>query len=230
VRVAPDLAEVSLGVITEAPLLADAKRENDNQTAAVIAAAKKLGIATDDIQLNVSIRPQYEARKGTDIEKLVGYRINRSIEVQLRDFSKIEPLISDALSAGVNVVSGPEYRYSKHRERQAEVRRVAVEVAREKATQLAELNGLKLGKAIQINEELVTDHRFIGAPAAPPAPALPRDDQRAPKYLVARPIPDDVPQPKGGKQPADAVIPFAPGQLAVQIVVNITFELEVPNK
>jgi len=233
VLVAPDLAELSLGVVTQAPQLADAKRDNDKKTAAVLAAAKKLGIQTEDIQLNVHISPEYEERKGSEIARLAGYRINRYIEVRLHDFAKIEPLLSEAIAGGANVVHGLEYSYTKHRERQAEVRRMAVEAAREKATQLAELNGLKLGKAIRIDEDLVTDRHFQNAPAATPAAppsSLPLNDLRSPLYLVSRrPNPDDTPAPKGGNQPVDTKevdIPFAPGKLAVQIVVNITFELE----
>jgi uncharacterized protein YggE len=231
VRVTPDLAELSLGVVTQAAVLADAKRENDKKTAAILVSAKNLGVKPEDILLNVTIRPIYEEKK-SEIDKLAAYRIFRDIEFRLRDFEKIEPLLTEALAGGANVVHGLEYRYTKHGEQQTKVRQLAVEAAREKARQLAELNGLKLGKAIQISEDPVTNPRFEGAPAMPSPPAaLPRDDQRSPVYLVnRRPNPDDVP-PKGGKQPGNenvATVPFAPGQLAVQIVVTATFELDVP--
>src|SRR5207237_991613 len=119
----------------------------------------------------------------------------------------------------------------RHRENQAEARRLAVEVAKEKATHLAKLSGLTLGKAIQISEDVDTGRGFDLAPAAKmPAAMRPAGEQEGTpgsRYqVVLRQSPLDNPDPKGGKggkeQPA---IPFAPGKLFVRITVNITYEL-----
>jgi len=233
VGVAPNLVELRLGVSTQATQLADAKRDNDKKTAAVLAAAGKHAVPKDDIEINVHITPLYQDRRSEDVPKLQGYRIYRSIEIRLRDFSKVEPLLSDALAAGVNEVDGLEYQSTKHRENQAEARRLAVEVAREKATRLAELNGLKLGKAIQISEDVDTGRGFDLAPAkaaaAPAAlpPGRERETVHASRYFVVlRQSPQDSSDSKGGKGGKEQVeIPFAPGKLFVRITVNITYEL-----
>jgi uncharacterized protein YggE len=229
--VVPDFVEIRLGVSTQAPRLADAKRDNDKKTAAVLAVTRKYAVPKDDIQLNVQISPLYDDRGSGGIPKLRGYRINRPIEIRLRDFSKVEPLLSDALSAGANVVEGLEYQSTRHRENQAAARRLAVEVAKEKATQLARLSGLRLGKAVQISEELDSGRGFDYAPAAKAAaatrPAREKEDGPASRYhVVFRQKPQDnsgAKGPKGGK--AGTEIPFAPGRLFVRVTVNITFEL-----
>ena len=229
--VVPDMIEIRLGVSTQAPQLADAKRDNDKKTAAVLAVVKKFDVPKDDIELNVHISPVYEDRRSAELPKLQGYRIDRSIEIRLRDFSKVEPLLSDALAAGVNEVAGLEYQSTKHRENQAQARRLAVEMAKEKATQLAGLSGLKLGKAIQISEEVDTGRGFDFAPAAkmPAAmhPAKEKEGVPGSRYqVVLRPSPQDKPNPKGGKGgKEEAEIPFAPGKLFVRITVNFTYEL-----
>ena len=58
---------------------------------------------------------------------------------------------------GANTVSGILFRTTKHREHQFEAHQLAVAYAREKAGHLAELNGLALGKAITIEEEVEGD-------------------------------------------------------------------------
>lgn len=228
--VVPDFVEIRLGVSTQSGQLADTKRDNDKTTAAVVAAAGKHAVPKDDIQLNISISPMYDDRKSDELPKLRGYRINRQIEIKLRDFSKVEPLLSDALAAGVNSVDGLDYQSTKHREHQAEARRLAVEVAKEKATQLAQLNGHKLGKVLQISEDVDHSRGFDFAPAArpaaPPAPPPAALKQRSSdsRYQVGLPQkPEDKPDAKGGNEKME--IPFAPGKLFVRITVNITFEL-----
>jgi uncharacterized protein len=229
--VVPDFVEIRLGVSTQAPQLADAKRDNDKKTAAVLAVTRKHAVPKDDLQLNVQITPMYDERGSAEIPKLRGYRIYRHIEIRLRDFSKVEPLLSDALSAGVNVVDGLEYQSTKHRENQAEARRLAVEVAKEKATHLAQLTGLKLGKAIQISEELDSGGGFDYAPAAKKGaagpPAREKEDGPGSRYhVVLRQKPQGNSDAKGGKAGKDETeIPLAPGKLFVRVTVNITFEL-----
>jgi uncharacterized protein YggE len=234
VGVVPDLVELRLGVSTQAPQLAEAKRDNDKKTAAVLAAAGKYAVPKDDMEINLDITPLYQDRRSEEIPKLQGYRIHRSIDIRLRDFSKVEPLLSDALAAGVNWVGGLEYQSTKHRENQAEARRLAVEVAKEKATRLAALNGLKLGKAIQISEDVDAGRGFDIAPAAKVAAepaAVPRVAERgaagASRYLaVLFQDAQEKPDPKGGKGGKEHTeIPFAPGKLFVRITVNITYEL-----
>src|SRR5262245_28906370 len=61
-RVVPDLVEIRLGVSTQAPQLAEAKRDNDKKTVAALAVAKKFAVPNDDIELNVHISPIYEDR------------------------------------------------------------------------------------------------------------------------------------------------------------------------
>src|SRR5262245_53450209 len=87
--VVPDFVEIRLGVSTQAPQLADAKRDNDKKTAAVPAVTRNYAVPKDDIQLNVHISPMYDDRKSEEIPKLRGYRIYRHIEIRLRDFSKV---------------------------------------------------------------------------------------------------------------------------------------------
>ena len=57
---APDVAEVSGGVVTVAPTAAAAMRDNAAKMTAVVAAVKQAGIADRDIQTTgLSLQPQY---------------------------------------------------------------------------------------------------------------------------------------------------------------------------
>lgn len=112
---------------------------------------------------------------------------------------------------------------TKHREQQFEARKLAVEHAKEKAAHLTELNGLKLGKAIRIEEsvegDIHTEGFGFGGMAASDAGERPG---RAKIHLVAADLPATK---RGEKPPAAPRKPIAPGQLTISATVTITFEL-----
>ena len=219
IKVAPDRVLLTLSVHTEdAKDLLAAKADNDNRTRAVLALADKYGIPEKHFLIDsIDMGPQYQRMV------LVGYRVDRDIEITLDDFALLEPVLSDALAAGATGVHGVLFVTTKHREQQFEARKLAVEHAKEKAAHLAELNGLKLGKAIRIEEsvegDIHTEGFGFGGMAASDAGERPG---RAKIHLVAADLPATK---RGEKPPASPRKPIAPGQLTISATVTITFEL-----
>jgi uncharacterized protein YggE len=150
VKVVPDEVLITFTVANTQGMLLDAKALNDATTQAVLDLAADLLVPVKDIAIvDMDVSP-VKNRAG----ELVGYSFERSMELRSQDFGKIEPLLSGLIKAGVDRIEGLEFRTSDQRKFQVEARRLAVEYAREKATHLAELNGLQIGDAVSIQEDV----------------------------------------------------------------------------
>lgn len=148
IKVAPDRVVIALGVEARATTLSDARRENDTRTRNVLAAAKQLGIATDDIQTDfIQVGIQYK-QDGVTPEY---YDTRKSILLLLHDASKMEATLFAALDAGATHVHGVTFETTRLREYRDKARAMAVEAAEEKARDLAAAAGMKVGaKAVSI--------------------------------------------------------------------------------
>ncbi len=154
-KVVPDQVVLTLAVVTENKDLLLAKSDNDAKTRKILDLADKYHLKETSFQIDqMSISPEFSRSSRESVSEFVGYSVNRQIVITLTDFAIMEPIISDSLSLGANRMSELLFRTTKIREYQFETRKKAVEVAKEKAGHLSELNGLKLGKAISIEEEV----------------------------------------------------------------------------
>jgi uncharacterized protein YggE len=104
VTVAPDLAYLSIGVLTENTSAAQAEKANSVSMNNVIDSIKKLGINADDIKTtNYSINPVYDYDKTTGSSIIKGYTVLHSLTVTIRDISKVGQVIDAAVKSGANV-------------------------------------------------------------------------------------------------------------------------------
>ena len=96
---APDVAEVSGGVVTTAPTAAAAMRDNAAKMTAVVAAVKKAGIADRDIQTTgLSLQPQYRYENNAP-PVLTGYQATNTVSLRIRKIVETGKLL-DTLVAG----------------------------------------------------------------------------------------------------------------------------------
>jgi uncharacterized protein YggE len=231
-EVPPTEVVLSLAVVTENEDLLIAKQFNDAFTRDVLKLGAKHSVPAEHFELDtLSIQPKYEGKSYFGRGELVGYVVTRGIDVTLRDFDQLEPVLSGALAAGANRVGGILWRTMDHRKHQFEARRRAVEHAKEKASHLAELNGLKLGRAIKIEEDV--EGRWnretggfggIGAisGAAPPSPDGPGPVDHRFRLVSAQPKLRPATREEPVQHTSGTV---APGTITVSAEVMITFEL-----
>lgn len=153
VNVSPDIAYVTLGVITEN---ADAKAAQKANAAAmdkVIIAIKASGVKNEDIKtVNYTIYPKYDYSEKTGVSSIVGYSVNNSVSVTVRDLSKTGNIIDAAADSGVNVSSSINFDLSNYEEYYNEALKNAVLAAKKKATTMSEALGVKLKMPISVNE------------------------------------------------------------------------------
>ncbi len=127
-------------------------------------------------------------------------------------------MVSDALAAGITRLDEVLYVTTKHREYQFQARELAMDIAKEKAGHLAEMNGLKLGKPIRIEISLQggrgTGWNLMRRAAV----------GRAKVHLVSMAAETRTTPRRSDKRPVKQQ-PIAPGLISIQCTVKINFEM-----
>ena len=150
----PNIAEISISVITEGKDLKTLQEENSNKINKIINFLKEQGIDNKDIKTeNYSITPKYDYK--TSPYKIVGYIINQNLVVKARDLTKIGNILQEAVKYGANNVSGPNFTLDEPEAYIAKAREKAILDAKEKAERIAKITGFKLGRIINISESYV---------------------------------------------------------------------------
>lgn len=167
VYASPDLATMDFSVVSEAKTVSEAMDDNSGKMNAVIEAAKKLGVAADDLQTSgFNINPHYDYMEAkpetTDMgyyypsgkRVLTGYDITQTLTVKVRqdNMSKIGQIIQDATTAGANEVGDLQFTVDKPDDLQAEARKQAIDDAKAKAKVLADQLGVRLGNITGYSE------------------------------------------------------------------------------
>jgi len=151
-RIVPDEVILRLGVETSDKVLANAKRQNDAVIQRVLDIATRYDIPAEHVQTDyIHIEPRYN--NGYTQREFVGYFVNNTVVITLRDLAQFEDVLSAALESGVNYVHSIEFRTTELRKYRDEARTLALQAAREKATAMAETLDQRLGAPRTIQEE-----------------------------------------------------------------------------
>jgi uncharacterized protein len=155
--IVPDTVVVQLGVTTDGETSEGVVTENTKKMNAVLEAVKAMGIEESQIKtVDYYLNPKYSWDKD-GVQHTDGYTLDQSIEVRLTDFAKIGELIGAANEAGANTVGGVEFTVENPEAAKAEARSEAIAQAKEKAEQIAEASGLKLGDLVSYYEYANSD-------------------------------------------------------------------------
>jgi uncharacterized protein YggE len=152
VNVVPDEIIITLGVETRDRALDTAKDQNDKRVKRVIALARSYGVEAKHIQTDfINISPEFDYNS-YDLDRIVGYRVGKTIVITLRDIDAFDDLLTDVLELGANYVHGVEFRTTELRKYRDQARALAITAAEEKATALASELGQSIGSPTHINE------------------------------------------------------------------------------
>jgi len=152
---------VNLSVVTEKETVAEAMSENTKNMNAVIDSVKEQGVEEKDLKTTgFYIYPRYEwYEAGTCFPPcpngkrvLVGYEITQSLEVKIRDLSKIGEIIQGATDSGANQVGDLQFTIDKQDELKAQARKDAIDEAKNKAKELSSQLGVKLVRITNFSE------------------------------------------------------------------------------
>ncbi|MBS2005392.1 MAG: SIMPL domain-containing protein [Cyanobacteria bacterium SZAS TMP-1] len=206
VNVVPDEVLLQVGVQTFNSQLPAASSENNDRTKDLIDLGKKYGISAEDIQTSsLTIEPVH--KNDREDSKITGYRVRKDISFDLKDLSKMELLLAEAIKNGASTIGNMEFKTTKLRKYKDQARVEAAKAAREKAVALAQALGAELGKVQKIKEIPMSDIGY----QRPYASNINLNVATSPE------IPPDDTANSGS---------FAAGKMTVQASVEVTWELE----
>ena len=144
----PDRASFDFGVTTNGATAAEALSRNSADARTIIAALKKSGIDSADIQTTqVSLWPQ----TSNDGTRITGYQASNSVQVTAA-LGKSGELVDAAVRAGANNVDGPSLDTADKASLYNAALKKALAAARVKAQAIAAATGLTLGSVLKVQE------------------------------------------------------------------------------
>ncbi len=155
VTVAPDLAEIRTGVVSQAKTAEAALSINSAAVGRVIEGLAERGIVAPDVQTqSFSVSPLYGSRKpgSAEVPPVVGFQVSNQVLVRLRDVALAGTILDTLVGLGANQVGGVSFRVDDPGSALDEARIAAIADARRKAALLAEAAGVELGRVLSIQE------------------------------------------------------------------------------
>lgn len=153
VSVSPDMARLSLGVLAQGDTAGAAMAD---MTAAARGVLDLLltdeGIDSADVQTGqLSLSPRYPEGRYNDAP-IIGYDARTSVDVVLRDLTRLGGVLDAAISEGANTLGALQFDLSNRADALDEARRLAVADAQARAALYAEAAGVALGPIVSISE------------------------------------------------------------------------------
>lgn len=153
VKAQPNIAIVTLGVVTENKDLDTAREENSEETNEVIKALRKMGIDEMDIKTQAfTIIPEYDYIDGE--KKFRGYRVQNMLNVTIREIENTGKIVDASVAAGANTVTDISFTVNNQQKYYLEALNKAVMNSIEKAKSIENILKITVNKTpIKIDEE-----------------------------------------------------------------------------
>ncbi len=155
VETTPDMATVSMGVITEAKTGAEAMAQNSQALEAVLQQLSAAGIEAGDVQTsNLSLSPRWDNKifSSSGQRKISGFVASNTVTVRVRDLDRLGEVLDAVVQNGANTFHGLHFGLQEPQPAQDAARQDAVADARRKAQLYAEAAGVTLGDVLTISE------------------------------------------------------------------------------
>ena len=160
---APDVAHISFSVQNTSATVADAQAATTKQANAAIDFVKKQGIADKDVKtLSYNISPQYAYPNPCPAgalcpdynrsPKITGYQVSETIQITMRDLSRVGTLLGGLGKLEVQNVNGPDFALDDATAGYSAARADAINKAKSQANLLAAQLGVRLGKIVNFSE------------------------------------------------------------------------------
>ena len=157
VFVAPDVAEVRLGVLIRRATVAEARNEAADATNAVVAALRDVGVPEADIQTSMlTLQPVYEYGPNGTALRTVAYEIRNGLTITVRDLDRVGPAVDGAIAAGATTIDSINLVIADPDSAERQAREEAVRDARGKADTLVDAAGARIDDVVSIAESVST--------------------------------------------------------------------------
>lgn len=171
-RVEPDMATITLGVMTQGRTAQAAMQSNGVKMNQVIEALKKAGLAARDIQTsNLNLNPQY-AYEQNQPPRLTGYQASNQVTITVHDLAKLGQAVDATVTAGANQVHGISFGLNDPTTAENAAREAAVKALQAKAELYARATGHRIARLVTLSEGSAS------YPVPPPMPMVEMAAQR----------------------------------------------------
>jgi uncharacterized protein YggE len=152
VKIAPDMATITFGVMTEAGTAQEAMAANATRMNQVVSTLRRAGIEQRDVQtsgLNLSAQYDYQENQPP---RLRGYQASNRVTVRVSDLTKLGSTVDAVVGAGVNQIDGVEFGLRDPSAAEDQARQLAVRALQAKAALYAQALGKPLGEIRSLTE------------------------------------------------------------------------------
>lgn len=209
VRVMPDEVIITLGIETSDNDIEQAKQKNDERVQKVLALTQEYGIESKHVQTEyINIEPRYEYEY--EQRNFLGYFVQKTVVITLRDLAQFESFLTDVLKAGVNYVHGIEFRTTELRKYRDQARSLAIQAAKEKAEALAK----ELDQAVGLPQTISENQSWWWSSYS---------SWWGSRWggSMAQNVVQNAGEPSASSEGA-----FAPGQIVVKANISVSFAME----
>ncbi len=202
VRARPDMAVITLGVVSEAKNAGEALSANNAAMTRILEALRADGLESRDLQTSgFSVEPLY-SQPPRDYDgstpftpQIVAYRISNNITLRIRELTRVGEILDQVVTLGANSISGPSFTVADPTPLEDQARRAALRDALRKGTLYAEAADQTLGSIFRIDETF----------SRPPQP-----------YQMGAAM---------RMEAADSAVPIEGGELTFQAQVSVSWSL-----
>ncbi len=163
IKVAPDMAVITAEASHTRRTAQEAAAETRKAMDAILKAARKAARSADDLRTGrLSVQPEYDWADGK--RRFLGYTAAQSLEITIRDLSKVESLTEDLFAAPVTSLGGLQMLHSAADSLRREALALAVRDARDNAAKICAATGKSCDEPVAI--------RMQGAGLPAPVPVF----------------------------------------------------------
>ena len=150
----PDMAEVQVGVVTQADSAAKALEDNNAAMDKLFKTLEARGITKKDIQTsNFSVQPQYKQPQPGQKPEVAGYQVSNQARVKVRQLDGLGRILDEVVAQGANQVQAVTFSVAEPDPVLDEARGKAMAEAHRKAELYAKAAGVEVGRVLLIQEE-----------------------------------------------------------------------------
>lgn len=153
-QAAPDVAMFQIGAEAHAASVEEARQAVMTSLQAVLGALAQAGVPPEALQTSqLTVTPDYTySDQG---RALKGYVVTNRVQVRVEELARLQPAIDLGLRAGGNAVwlDGLRFELSDASTVEGAARRLAMQNAKAKAEQLAQLLGVQLGRPLSVRDD-----------------------------------------------------------------------------
>jgi uncharacterized protein YggE len=156
----PNIATISFTVTGDGTNASQAQDDATKKINTAVALLKDKGVDDKDVKTtSYSLSPKYANPQPCysgyctySEQRVIGYQVNQTTEVKVRDTAKIGDLLTALGDAGISQLYGPNFTVENTDAVTAEARKEAIDQARAKAEVLAKDLGVRLVRVVSFNE------------------------------------------------------------------------------